>query len=649
MAITETTMLKPFQLFDPFPASAKSTIFRQSNTPHYQPRGPPDFGFLTFPTTHKQAFKPVERPNVSFPVSIATNRREEEAPKECKLLTTIPLEIRLQIYGYVLASTPARHAHLAPLPSSTSNSSHDHKTHTAELPNFSSPSRSYPTTLSSSSSFSTSSQLSKIPTSLLLSCRQIYNETRHLPFEQNVFTFVNWFHSGLYAARQLSRGLREWQIERVRWVEVEVLGRELVGEWDRGNAVSMEVSYGCAEWKEVCGLWGGKEGEGGVRGLSLRVRGSCLSGGLGGRKKMKNWWDVERVGAEQGLGGGERIVLDVSATWVLSGLLQLRCLRFLELEIDDSNVERNVKIQFCRDVETAFRDVKEERNDGWEGDTKVAFVESAKEVVEEEKGVESSFGTFDGKWKAYRKCKLQAISSNNIEMEGGYLYCHTYDYILYHRYLNITLISPIAEWSQAMADVSHAQFYGGTSSAFNLICIPSRAAYNMTNTYKNNLQETSFSIISAQKPQLDYLAAGTPERPFTGGGPIQIPGFVIGEDQFGTTAATWNTSSLSWPFNLLLPYYISLLVALPILLLGTFILHQNGVSAMDGSFIQFLTTTSGSSTIHRIAATGNLGGPQNVPQELKDLKFGIVNCLQRMVIMGQFGERGSELRTRLCR
>lgn len=48
-----------------------------------------------------------------------------------------------------------------------------------------------------------------------------------LPWERNTFKFIDWFWSGVYAARQFTGRLQPWQSERMRWVGVEVLGRDL--------------------------------------------------------------------------------------------------------------------------------------------------------------------------------------------------------------------------------------------------------------------------------------------------------------------------------------------------------------------------------------------------------------------------------------
>lgn len=88
-----------------------------------------------------------------------------------------------------------------------------------------------------------------------------------------------------------------------------------------------------------------------------------------------------------------------------------------------------------------------------------------------------------------------------------------------------------------------------------------------------------------------------------------------------TILTTVNVYSFSRPLNLILPYFVTLLAAIPFILLGTFALIRNGVSAMDGSFMQIITTSTGSSVLDTAAAGGCLGGHESVPQELKDLEI----------------------------
>jgi hypothetical protein len=78
--------------------------------------------------------------------------------------------------------------------------------------------------------------------------------------------------------------------------------------------------------------------------------------------------------------------------------------------------------------------------------------------------------------------------------------------------------------------------------------------------------------------------------------------------------------SFSNKLNLLLPYYLSLIISLPLLAIRGVCLHDNGVSAIDRGFLQILITTSNSKALHEAASSGALGGQENVPEELKKLK-----------------------------
>jgi len=163
----------------------------------------------------------------------------------------------------------------------------------------------------------------KIPTALLLTNRQVYHESRLLPFQQNHFTFVNWFWSGVYAARQFSRGLEAWQRNEMRWVGIEVLGRDL---WSVGN-----LGAGNQEWEQLCEFWKG------VKGLRLAIRGPICKGS-------------EREGelsfATQ-LPKSEQTLLDAELPWIQKGLLQMKNLHLIELEIADEDMSREEKLAFC--------------------------------------------------------------------------------------------------------------------------------------------------------------------------------------------------------------------------------------------------------------------------------------------------------------
>lgn len=84
--------------------------------------------------------------------------------------------------------------------------------------------------------------------------------------------------------------------------------------------------------------------------------------------------------------------------------------------------------------------------------------------------------------------------------------------------------------------------------------------------------------------------------------------------------------NFSRPLSLILPYFTTLGVTLPFLVLGIWALWRNGVPATDHGFLQILMTTRGSPTVDRLAARGCLGGDENVPADLKRLpvQFGEV-------------------------
>ncbi|KAB8219536.1 hypothetical protein BDV33DRAFT_204247 [Aspergillus novoparasiticus] len=76
----------------------------------------------------------------------------------------------------------------------------------------------------------------------------------------------------------------------------------------------------------------------------------------------------------------------------------------------------------------------------------------------------------------------------------------------------------------------------------------------------------------------------------------------------------------SRPLNLLLPYFLSLGVTLPLAVLGYWSLRQNGVPATDNGFLQVAMTTRGNNKFDQLAMGGCLGGNHNEPAELKNLE-----------------------------
>ncbi|CAG8953070.1 hypothetical protein HYFRA_00003265 [Hymenoscyphus fraxineus] len=150
-------------------------------------------------------------------------------------------------------------------------------------------------------------------------------------------------------------------------------------------------------------------------------------------------------------------------------------------------------------------------------------------------------------------------------------------------------------------------------------------------------ESTAGQIMSASRLNKNF------DQLYSNGG-TSGPLFKITQDVFNdylfkiTTSAMqaygrWNTTTnatvfeninvytFSQPLNLVLPYFITLFVSIPFIILGSYALILNGVSATDGGFVQILATTTGSAALDDAAAGGCLGGDENVAQRLKDLKI----------------------------
>lgn len=254
-----------------FPSPYPSIIPESRQPRATTPRTPPMFGFPLHPPIRDPSPRPQQLPEITTPLTPL----EQVNPLKESTFLRIPFEIRLQIYKYVLQDHPIHHAHLAPLAApvnfSKLNTEQFHTTifqpAAISLPNTITNNHlhpdlatgtvltkreygevepqlisslfpvSKPTSLASRMTFP-SRVRGKIPTALLVSCRQVFEEARCIPWEENTFVFVNWFWSGVYAARQFTRGLRSWQSDILRYVGVEVLSRDLwVNGIDRKSVV----------------------------------------------------------------------------------------------------------------------------------------------------------------------------------------------------------------------------------------------------------------------------------------------------------------------------------------------------------------------------------------------------------------------------
>jgi hypothetical protein len=128
--------------------------------------------------------------------------------------------------------------------------------------------------------------------------------------------------------------------------------------------------------------------------------------------------------------------------------------------------------------------------------------------------------------------------------------------------------------------------------------------------------------------------------------PAEGPQFILSQDVlndalFNLTMSAayqlgyWNTTvpvlvnniqqqySFESPKTGIVPYLLCLVISIPFLLLGLLTLRQNGVSTANGDFNQILmtTTTTGSKALEEAAAGGCLGGDEDVPEKLKEMKI----------------------------
>ncbi|KAK1972273.1 hypothetical protein LY78DRAFT_676264 [Colletotrichum sublineola] len=149
--------------------------------------------------------------------------------------------------------------------------------------------------------------------------KQVYNECRTLPLHTNEFVFVNWFSSGLWAARAFTRGLNPWQRDEMRFVRLEMLGRDFTG----------------PELKELKVLVGG--------GLSEpTVTFAALDGNA----------EAQALGLVPGTATRREPVPE----WIEEGLKRMRALRRLEVELTVLDWGDDEKIAWCVELGRILND-----------------------------------------------------------------------------------------------------------------------------------------------------------------------------------------------------------------------------------------------------------------------------------------------------
>ncbi|KAK1994934.1 hypothetical protein LX36DRAFT_713504 [Colletotrichum falcatum] len=178
-----------------------------------------------------------------------------------------------------------------------------------------------------------------IPSSLMCTSKQVYNECRTLPLHANEFVFVNWFSSGLWAARAFTRGLSPWQRDEMRFARLELLGRDFAGSMLK-------------EWVELCGHWAQ-----GLRGLRLKILvGSGLhepmdiSVALNGNAEARALWLAPGTAARR----------EPAPGWIEEGLKRMRALRRLEVELAVLDWGDDEKVAWCVELGRILNDGRRE-------------------------------------------------------------------------------------------------------------------------------------------------------------------------------------------------------------------------------------------------------------------------------------------------
>ncbi|KAH6849525.1 hypothetical protein B0T12DRAFT_504305 [Alternaria alternata] len=100
----------------------------------------------------------------------------------------------------------------------------------------------------------------------------------------------------------------------------------------------------------------------------------------------------------------------------------------------------------------------------------------------------------------------------------------------------------------------------------------------------------------------------------------------------GTETLNFNAYHFENKLALILPYGLSLALAVPILVLGFIALYvqNHGVSAISGGFLQLLMTTTGRTSLEAVVTkgSGTLGGYENVSKELREMEVRFGELIQ---------------------
>jgi len=170
--------------------------------------------------------------------------------------------------------------------------------------------------------------MNRMPTALLRTCRQVYAEARAVPFHENEFVFAGLFSSGAATARAFTRALCPWQRAAMRFVRLELAAAaDFCG--DGGGA---------PRWADLCGMWAE-----GLRGLRIRVAATGVPVGAA--------VEEEDGGGGVGVVGPSQQEVQEPARWIDWGLLRLRALAQLEVELTDARYGEREALAWCAGLE----------------------------------------------------------------------------------------------------------------------------------------------------------------------------------------------------------------------------------------------------------------------------------------------------------
>jgi hypothetical protein len=264
----------------------------------------------------------------------------------CRLLE-LPLELRQQIYTWVYLATPIYQAHLALYPAPM-YSAYFLK---AVIPGFSLPhiakgpvqmdviADGNPSLQATAADRVVSSQhlprllpaqrpMSCVPSPLLRTCQQIYEEARGMAFASNEFVFVNWFSSGLSVAHAVNVNLQGWQRSSIRWVRLEM------------QCEDFKSDQQLAKWIDLCGYWAQS-----LRGLRLKVAVT--------ERSFPHTLNADAV-AQCAHGGTDGLpdarMVENMRFWVREGLRKLGALEQLEVELADKRMSYEERLGWCGDL-----------------------------------------------------------------------------------------------------------------------------------------------------------------------------------------------------------------------------------------------------------------------------------------------------------